>query len=212
MLVYLITNLLNGKRYVGQHVGRDLEKYWRRNVWLAKAGYQGKRALYRAIRKYGTDNFKIETLVIVGTKADMDRYEIGLIERWDTTSPVKGYNITAGGRGSLGVKMSDETRAKMSKSREGKAMSDENRSLLKERNKGNKYALGRKMTQDNFDKLMSVHLGAKRSDEARRKMSEAQTGKKHSEETKQRMREARQRYLETQANSLKEETNARIAA
>jgi group I intron endonuclease len=196
MIVYLVTNKINGKMYVGQHAGSDLRAYWDRNVWLAETGYQGKRALYRAIRKYGSDGFEVKTLVIVGTKQEMDYYEIALIKVWDTTNPEKGYNITHGGDGSLGVKMSEETRAKMSKAREGKTMSEENRLKFIERNKGNKYSLGRKMTQENFDKLMAVHVGAKRSEEARRRMSDAHKGKKLSEETKQRMREAQQRRRE----------------
>lgn len=193
MIVYLVTNKKNGKKYVGQHAGSDLEAYWRRNVWLAEEGYQGKRALYRAIRKYGEEGFEVKPLVIVGTKQEMDLYEIGMIKAWNTTDSENGYNITQGGDGSLGVKMSAETRAKMSKAREGKTMSEENRLKFIERNKGNKYALGRKMTKENFDKLMAAHIGAKRSDEARQRMSDAHKGKKLSEETKQSMRLAQQR-------------------
>jgi group I intron endonuclease len=188
MLVYLITNKKNGKKYVGQHAGKDLESYWRRNVWLAETGYQGKRLLYRAIRKYGADGFDVAPLVIVGTKQEMDYYEIGLIKAWDTTNPEKGYNITHGGDGSLGVKMSQETRDKMSESRTGLKMPESHSLKLSERNKGNKYALGRKMTKENFEKLLATHVGAKRSDEARKRMSEAHLGKKPSEETKQKMR------------------------
>jgi group I intron endonuclease len=193
MIVYLITNKKNGKKYVGQHAGIDLESYWRRNVWLAETGYQGKRLLYRAIRKYGADGFEVKPLVIVGTKQEMDLYEIGLIKSWDTTDPKKGYNITHGGNGSLGVKMSKETRAKMSASRIGLVMPESHRQKLSQRSMGNKYALGRKMSEDNFQKLMAVHVGAKRTDEARQRMSDSHKGKKASEETKQKMRASQQR-------------------
>jgi len=196
MIVYLITNKANGKMYVGQHAGDDLKVYWDRNVWLAESGYQGKRALYRAIRKYGLDGFDVKTLVIVGTKQEMDYYEIALIRMWDTTNPEKGYNITHGGYGSLGVKMSAETRAKMSESRTGLVMPESHRQKLSERSMGNKYALGRKMTKENHEKLMAAHVGAKRSDEARERMRQSHLGKKLSEETKQRMRLAQQRRRE----------------
>lgn len=185
MIVYLVTNKLNGKMYVGQHAGTDLESYWRRNVWLAEAGYQGKRLLYRAIRKYGSHGFDTEILTTVKTKQELDHYEIQLIKFLDTTNPEKGYNITLGGGGSLGVKFSEETRIKMSKAREGKLMSEENRQKFIERNKGNKYSLGKKMTKENFDKLMAVHIGAKRSDEAKHRMSEAHKGKPWSEKQKE---------------------------
>jgi group I intron endonuclease len=193
MFVYLITNNINGKKYVGQHIGNDLQKYFERTVWLANAGYQGKRLLYRAIRKYGSSNFFIKPLVIVGTKWEMDLYESGMIKALDTRDPKKGYNLTAGGDGTVGFRPDAETRAKMSKARIGKQMSEENRLKFIERNKGNKYALGRKMTDDNFRKLMAVHVGAKRTDEARQRMSDAHKGKKLSEETKAKMKEAQNR-------------------
>jgi len=185
MIVYLITNKKNGKRYICQHVGTNLESYWQRNVWLAENGYQGKRLLYRAIRKHGIDGFDVKTLVIVGTKQEMDYYEIELIKIWNTTNPEKGYNITHGGDGSLGVRMSEETRAKMSESRTGLVMPESHRRKLSERSKGNKYALGRKMTKENFDKLMATHVGAKRSEESKKRMSEAHTGKPWSDKQRE---------------------------
>ena len=184
MFVYLITNKINGKRYVGQHAGEDLNDYWNRNIWLAENGYQGKRFLYRAIRKYGKDNFDIHPLVIVANKWELDLYEIGLIRAWDLCNSEKGYNLTQGGGGSWGYRPDKETREKMSKSHIGKKMSEENRSKLIERNKGNDYARGRKMSERHFQRLLETHVGAKRTDEARQRMSEAHKGKKQSEETK----------------------------
>ena len=184
MLVYLVTNKTNGKMYIGQHAGDNLKAYWDRNVWLAEMGYQGKRLLYRAIRKYGTDGFEVEPLVTVQTKQEMDHYEIELIKHLDTINPDKGYNITHGGGGSLGVKMSEETRRKMSKTRTGRTMTEENRLKFIDRIKGNKYSLGKKMTKENFEKLMAVHIGAKRTDESKRRMSEAHKGKPWSEKQK----------------------------
>jgi group I intron endonuclease len=184
MFVYLITNRINNKKYVGQHAGKDLQKYFERTVWMALHGYQGKRLLYRAIRKYGVENFAISPIVIVNNKWEMDLYETRLIESFDLRNPEKGYNLTKGGDGTLGFYPDDETRQKMSKSHFGKKMSEENRLKFIERNKGNKYALGRKMTEEHFQKILATHLGAKRSEESRKRMSDAQKGKKQSEETK----------------------------
>lgn len=205
MLVYLVTNKENGKKYVGQHAGNNLESYWRRNVWLAERGYQGKRLLYRAICKYHADGFEVKSLVIVGTKQEMDYYEIALIKTWNTTNPEKGYNIVAGGLGSLGVKHSVETRTKMSKSHGHRPMSEDNKRKLLEVNKGNKYSLGKKMTEENFQKLMSVHIGAKRSLEARERMRLSHLGKKQSEETKAKRAEA------VRGQKRTEETKKRIS-
>ena len=51
----------------------------------------------------------------------MDYYEQELIRIWDLRNPEKGYNLTDGGGGMLGFKLSDETksREKMSASRIG---------------------------------------------------------------------------------------------
>lgn len=201
MIVYQIKNKKNGKRYIGQHVGLDLQKYWNHNVYLAEHGYQGKRLLYRAIRKYGRDAFEVKVLVLTDTKEETDFCEISLIGLFESTNPDKGYNITAGGGGSLGVKMSNETRAKMSKSRLGKPMPEKSRIVLAQMNKGNKYSLGKKMTKENFEKLMAVHVGAKRSPEARERMRQAHLGKKHSEEAKQRMRDAQQHRREREKHN-----------
>ena len=190
MLVYLITNKINGKQYVGQHAGLDLEVYWRRNVWLALNNYQGKRLLYRAIRKYGEGNFEIVPLVIVKSKKEMDKYEIGLIAHLDLCNPEKGYNLTQGGGGSFGFKPDEETRQKMSKSHIGLKMPESHSRKLSERNKGNKYAFGKKMTEEHCQALIKINTGAKRSEDTRRKLSESHKGKILSEETKQRISES----------------------
>ena len=59
MIVYKITNLINGKVYIGQTV-RSLEERYRGHIQRANKGYMGK--LYPAMRKYGIDNFKPEVI------------------------------------------------------------------------------------------------------------------------------------------------------
>jgi group I intron endonuclease len=184
MLVYLITNKVNGRQYVGQHAGANLEEYWRdRHVYFAQHGYQESRPLYRAILKYGPDNFIVRNMVEVNSKEEMDFYERLLIRVLNTKTP-HGYNLTDGGEGTSGFIPGQETRDKMSKSHVGLKMPESHSRKLSERNMGNKYSLGKKMTVDNFNKLMAVHVGAKRTDEARQRMSEAHKGKPWTEKQK----------------------------
>src|SRR6266478_2948353 len=68
MFVYQITNKINGKKYIGQHAGVDLKKYWQHNVYRAIAGFRGKPALYRAICKYGSENFDKLMAAHIGAK------------------------------------------------------------------------------------------------------------------------------------------------
>jgi len=123
--------------------------------------------LYNAILKYGAENFEVHPLVIVGTKQEMDYYEQKLIEIWDLRNTVKGYNLTDGGGGMLGFKLSEETKQKMSRY----VKSEEHRRRISEAKIGNKS-----------------RTGMKASDEEIRKRSATLTGRKLSEEHKQSLR------------------------
>lgn len=171
MFVYLITNTVNGKRYVGQHSGNDLQKYWKRNIIWALHNQGQKRCLYAAIRKYGSESFEIKPLVIVGTKQDMDYYETSLIAGLNTKSP-NGYNLTDGGEGTPGHSVSEEGRRKMSLKSKGRP------SKLK----------GTVKSEESNRKNSESHKGKALSEEHRRRISLAQLGGKRSEETKSKMR------------------------
>ena len=54
-VIYLITNLLNGKKYVGQTIQRL-------NIRMNHHRRGGDLYIDRAIRKYGRENFKVEVL------------------------------------------------------------------------------------------------------------------------------------------------------
>src|ERR1700689_4043923 len=125
MFVYLITNKVNGKKYVGQHSGNNLQKYWNITANRALANPGNRRVLYRAVRKYGIENFEIKPLVIVDNKWEMDLYETGMIRALDLMNPDKGYNLTLGGEGTPGYRPSEETLQKLSDSHKGIFQSEE---------------------------------------------------------------------------------------
>lgn len=87
-LIYKITNLLNGKIYVGKHETYDLDD-----------GYMGSGNLIKkAISKYGIDNFKKEIIKYCIDEADLFKSEAEIVteefcKRKDT------YNINVGGAG-----------------------------------------------------------------------------------------------------------------
>lgn len=90
--IYKITNLKNGKIYVGQSV--DPQKRWiahksrARNMKDVEAS-----ALYSAIHKYGEDNFSFE---VIEWREDYSEAEKEWIKKLNTVSP-NGYNLTEGG-------------------------------------------------------------------------------------------------------------------
>ena len=100
MYVYAITNVVNGKVYIGIHEG-DLSEYLTLNCGRAcgknRAG--DKPHLYRAIRKHGRESFAIRPLVEA-----IDREQAGSLEKFfirtlETRDPEIGYNLAEGGLG-----------------------------------------------------------------------------------------------------------------
>ncbi len=119
--IYLLTNLLNGKRYIGQYVGDKVERRWSSHIRAALAG--SKYAVHCAIRKYGTENFSAE-VIWHGLAARLDAKEIYYVAKFNTfVGDVghHGYNMTRGGNGGqlgssywLGRHHTAETRMKIS--------------------------------------------------------------------------------------------------
>ena len=97
-IVYIITNLVNGKVYVGCTTG-SLKGRWRRHRWSAKHPGRGACALHAAIRKYGSQSFSIRALEVVSTSVeDLRAVEVKLIAIHKSLVP-HGYNLTKGGEG-----------------------------------------------------------------------------------------------------------------
>lgn len=129
MQVYLITNKINGKKYVGQTVRqtKDRLKY---HLWQDSCP-----ALHRALLKYGVDNFSITTLVICSSKEEMDSLEALYVKTLNTKVP-NGYNIADGGHSAGAHKCSEETKEKIRKARVGMRFSAEHRKNLSISHKG----------------------------------------------------------------------------
>jgi hypothetical protein len=97
MLVYKITNNVNGHGYIGI-TQCALAKRWREHLCAARTGSD--KRLYRAMRKYGTDNFSIAVLYEADSFQELQAVERGLIASHGTyASGGKGYNLTSGGEG-----------------------------------------------------------------------------------------------------------------
>lgn len=125
MHVYAIFNAANGKLYIGQHAGDNLEKYFAKNLTEALAHRGGKKRLYNAIRKHGAKCFSVRSLHRASDKTELNRVEVAYIKLFGTQDPDLGYNIAAGGGGTLGIKLSATTRSKMRSVRKGQPKSKE---------------------------------------------------------------------------------------
>ena len=107
--IYLITNTVNNKHYIGQSI------YLRKRLLKHKSNWEKSKydtPLYRAFTKYGIDNFKIEILWFTTSteyntlKKTLDTLEKEYIQKYKSCGE---YNQTKGGdAGVLGYKETEE--------------------------------------------------------------------------------------------------------
>lgn len=131
MHIYCITNLVNGKIYVGQHKGDDLAKYLRR-----KRNDKSCSRIYGAINKYGLENFRIQSLVRPIDKQQMDALEEFFIRTLDSQKRNIGYNIAAGGEGGNVVEWTEERRKAAGDRQRGKTRNPETVKKIADANRG----------------------------------------------------------------------------
>ena len=96
-IIYCITNLVNNKIYIGQ-THRILQERWNEHLTAGK-DINNNRPLYKAMRKYGENNFSIDILEKCPDDEldEKERYWIKEKQSWIAKYPDKGYNITCGG-------------------------------------------------------------------------------------------------------------------
>lgn len=156
----------NGKSYIG--ITREtLKRRLDRHITYARNGK--KFLISKAIRKYGELGFASKILAI-GEFDYIKDLEIKAISVYETFGG-KGYNMTNGGEGMLGVTPSKDTRNKISMSLLGRELTAEHKA--------------------NISKSQNIG-GVKKSipEETRLKMSLAKKGKSHSAETKKKIKDS----------------------
>lgn len=92
--IYVITNQINGKQYVGK-TNTTIEERWRHHQNDSER--YASRPLYRAFKKYGIENFSIKELEQCSSQEapSLEIYWIGKLNTYEN-----GYNATRGGDGS----------------------------------------------------------------------------------------------------------------
>lgn len=190
-IIYKTTNLVNGKIYVGQHICETDEF----------DGYLGSGVKLRAaIRYYGPENFKRETLRVCDTQLQLDAWEMLYIKKLRSADKRIGYNILPGSANKFGsgnpAKL-PEIRRKMSLAAKQRLSSPEARAAIKRRMTGRKQSkdskakkskalIGRIISAEHREKISRALKGKKKTPEHVNKVAQALRGKHHSEEWKRR--------------------------
>ena len=136
MYVYCVKNKINNKEYVGL-TSRCVKERWRNHCLAAyRKGEKDSYPFYRAIRKYGKDNFEVFVLETCSSIEEMKESEIKHIMERKTFVTDGGYNATKGGDGSFGRIVTESQKRKNGEKHRGKVMSISSRKKMSESNKG----------------------------------------------------------------------------
>lgn len=196
MLIYKLTNKLNGKCYIGQTT-KSINERLAGHLRDVRGGSDC--AIHRAIRKYSIDNFNIEILEDnVRDRESLSKLEVFYIAKYDSFG-VNGYNMTDGGENPPIKKGNSHYLF-------GKHPSEESRKKMSEAHKGI-YP-----SKETIKKRSITLKGIKRSDEWKNKIAKANKGKHHSEETKRKMSIAKQGIIpHNKGKHYSEETRKKMS-
>lgn len=112
--IYKVVNLINNKFYIGK--SNNPQKRMTSHIWCAKQEKDPKYRQYfqRAIRKYGSENFKLEIIEETDNEKLAFEREVYWILKTNSNNKEIGYNETTGGEGPSGRILSQEVKDNMS--------------------------------------------------------------------------------------------------
>lgn len=188
--VYIITNLINNKHYVGKATRLKARLLSHKNDLINNRHTNSH--LQNSFNEYGLDNFSFEPLDFYDVRfiSSMENWWCNMLNTHDRNY---GFNILPTNPDDERLFQSEETKVKISISNTGKKRDLEHRKRLSEISSKQVHTPERK------ERVRLKHLGSKRSEESRKRMSDAQKliflkenvghrkGKKRSDETKLKM-------------------------
>lgn len=178
--IYITTNLINNKKYIGKHKSKVFTE-----------DYKGSgKLLIKAIEKYGIDNFKVELIEECDSLEELNEKEIYWIRYYDAVDSNMFYNLIKGGEGGSikGRKLSESTKNKISISLSG------NNAPWFGKKIPNNIRINMSKNHANFSGINNPNFGNNMSVTTKQKIRESMPdftgennpfyGKRHSEDTK----------------------------
>jgi len=178
--IYSITNIVNGKRIIGQ--SDHIYRRWKSHISYLRRNAHPNPILQRSWNKHGENNFKLDILFLCSIQ-DLNSAEIKFIDVCRTENREFGYNLIPGG--TKPPPKTEEQKKKMSESMKGEKnwnfgrdFSSEHRKRIGDAQRGDKSSwFGKKMSETTKKKIGDAHRGDKNWN----------FGKHHSEEWKNHM-------------------------
>tara|TARA_R110000851_G_scaffold316437_1_gene479494 strand:- start:49 stop:819 length:771 start_codon:yes stop_codon:yes gene_type:complete len=207
--IYIIKNTINGKFYIGSAV--NIKSRWSQHKHQLKYNKHGNRYLQRSWNKHGTESFVFEVLEYVKDKHKLILCEQKWFDKMKPHDHNIGYNICQVAGSSLGVKHTDEMRAKVSKAVKGRKLSVEtkkNMSLSKMREKNPMYGYAYSKEQRKQKSLANTgeknpFYDKKHTKETREKMSKNGKGKNSGPKTREHIDKITESAMETRRRNSK---------
>ena len=196
--IYLVENLINNKKYIGQTIQNDINKRWNKHKQVNKS-FIGT-CLFNAYKKYGIETFKFKLLCICFDD-DTNKFEEDYIKKYNTLYP-NGYNMINGGKSRKFTPILKEIISNKLKGENhpmyGKHLKDETKQKLREANSGiNSKNYGKKLTDEEKNHLSKLAI--------ERHKNKLTT---HKEETKNKIRKSIIKYYEN--NEIKNKNNIMV--
>lgn len=178
--VYQITNIVNGKRYIGS--SQNIWRRWNAHIFHLRNNKHHNSHLQSAWNKYGEEQFRFNVLMYC------DEDNVRMFEQLALDGLKPEYNI-APEVTTQGCRLAEETKEKLSEVLMGHIYPEERNKKISEALKG------RILSDEHKEKISLSHLGHKPSEETREKLSLSHLGRPHpicafSEEHKEKISKA----------------------
>ena len=188
--IYKITCIATGKFYIGS--AKDIHRRLARHKSDLSRDVHHNTLLQRSVNKYGKDMFEFEILEFIDDVESLLQREQHYLDTLNPCDINIGFNLSIQAGSRLGVPVTEETKAKISKTLTGRKHSEETKLKISQSN------MNRVISEEHLNKMQAGRarhveehghpmLGKAKSKETIEKLRESRKNYKTSEETKAKM-------------------------